>query len=100
MTTPPPPPPTAEVFREDLNPERLKALEADLVAIVAVAVVTESGMRAPLRRAFAALRAGTTRGIRVAYRHEGGSWVDTLVPTGDGRVRLVRVRRSGLSPED
>ena len=42
-----------------------------------------------------ALFAGAA-GVQLRYLHGGVEWWDTLIPTGDGRVRIVRARPPDL----
>ena len=56
--------------------------------------VAEHDQKQRLEEALAHLRKGAS--VQLRYVFDGAEWWDTLMPVGDGKVRLVRIDRATL----
>ena len=92
-------PPLPQVLEGSIDATTLEALFADIEATGGlVAVVLKHGRTAEpprgpsaLSEAHEALRAGRVSAVQLRYRHEGREWWDTLLATGPGAWRVVRI---------
>lgn len=94
---------TAPLLQAILSPQDRAELLRDLDALVqihSVQVEDQTGTRScRLDEAFAAMELGTGRRALIRYRHDGRSWMDTLLRDGED-VRLVRVAEDEVLPPD
>lgn len=90
--------PLPEVFQGELDGALFEALMDDLVDCAEIhAVYIKSDVeahadepRVALDQARMLLLLGKVRGIQIHYRHEGVTWIDTLL-RGPNSIRLVRM---------
>lgn len=99
------PVPLPDVYQAELDGALFEALMDDLVEHAEIfAVFVKSGAeeradepRVALDQARLLLLLGKVRGIQIHYRHDGVTWIDTLM-RGPASIRVVRMKAPVQEP--
>ncbi|HEX5789632.1 MAG TPA: hypothetical protein VFY13_00700 [Luteolibacter sp.] len=92
--------PMPELQQSDLDLATLRRLFDDVAACTELLEVVPKhaagfvgeGQTMSAEEGFAGLVSGQLRGLQLRYLHEGQLWWDTLMASGPGTFRIVRIR--------